>query len=186
MQQLTFPGSACDISKLFTPAAARNHLRKADFIYTVSEFLKIVPVLARYSKHVAKPRGEQLPYIKSMMAVMFVLEILENCETRFCYSRSARCRNYISSPILCYHIWSRYDSPQTPLYGAFTAYPSPLWHADLDADARPTASCLFAVTRAHGLEFSVTEDITCPYIWDATQPFLSKWSELACTVRASL
>ena len=73
----SLPGRAGDLLQLFTPSANKNNFRKGSFTSTASEFLTLVPILDRYLTNVVIPRGRELPYVRSMLAVLNTVELLQ-------------------------------------------------------------------------------------------------------------
>ena len=81
--QWVWPRHACNVSELFATHTIRNNLRKENFICIASELLTVALVLARYFQYVGLPRGEQLPCIKSMLAALWVVELLQAVKRGF-------------------------------------------------------------------------------------------------------
>ena len=64
------------LMELFSEAPARNNLRKGTFTASASEFLTLLPILLRYLLAVCLKRGECMPQVESMIAVLLVVELL--------------------------------------------------------------------------------------------------------------
>jgi hypothetical protein len=73
----TFPKMYGDLAHLFSESANRNNVKKGSFTCTASEFLTMAPVLTRYLTHVALPRNELVPHVRSLLAVLRVIELLQ-------------------------------------------------------------------------------------------------------------
>ena len=71
------PKSLPDVKRLFDDAANRNNLRKGSFTSSASEFLTLFPILARYVLAVCLPRGQCMPAVMSLLAVLKVMHLLQ-------------------------------------------------------------------------------------------------------------
>ena len=80
VKQLTLPKSAPNIEHLFTEDKNRNNHKNKSCSCTGSEFLTLVPILHRYLE-VVKSRGEQVAMIDSMLAVLYVVMMLQALKT---------------------------------------------------------------------------------------------------------
>lgn len=70
------PKSLPKVKQLFSEQPARNNLRKESFTASASEFLTLLPILLRYLFAVCLERGECMPQVESMIAVLLVVELL--------------------------------------------------------------------------------------------------------------
>ena len=64
-----------DMMHLFTDEANKNNHRKACFNCSASEMMSLAPLLKRYCVKVLRPRGEELPFVESMIAALDVLQL---------------------------------------------------------------------------------------------------------------
>ena len=76
-----FPKNAPALGHLFTKAANANNAKNGTFSCTGSEFLTLAPVLLRYFKKVVLPRGQFLDHVKSMIAALEVIIMLQAVKT---------------------------------------------------------------------------------------------------------
>jgi hypothetical protein len=76
-----FPKGATSLTHLFSASANQNNSKKGSFSCTGSEFLTLAPVLSRYLRHVALPRGQFLDHINSMLSVLDVVAMLQAVKT---------------------------------------------------------------------------------------------------------
>jgi hypothetical protein len=74
----TFPRASGSKDALFSESACRNNLKKGTFTCLASEFLTVLPAVARYLERVCARRGEAMPHVRSMIAVLQVVEILQS------------------------------------------------------------------------------------------------------------
>ena len=77
----TIPKSLPQVKKLLGEVPARNNLRKGSFTASASEFLTLAPILLRYITAVCMGRGECMPQVLSMLAVLHVIEMLQAVKT---------------------------------------------------------------------------------------------------------
>ena len=77
VKQWQCPKSNPSLDKLFTKASQKNNLKNASFSSSVSEFLTLAPILARWLACVVAVRGEAMELVRSMIAVLQVLELLQ-------------------------------------------------------------------------------------------------------------
>lgn len=68
------------VNQLFSVSANKNNVRRGTFSSGASEFLSLAPILKRYFKHVVLPKGEMQPHVKSFLAVLDVVDILQACK----------------------------------------------------------------------------------------------------------
>ena len=174
--QWVWPRHACNVSELFATHTIRNNLRKENFTCTASEFLTVAPVLARYFQYVGLPRGEQLPCIKSMLAALWVVELLQAVKRGFV--TPVLLRAAIETHFGCFlaaygedmvrpkHHYIRHLPDILHRHGTLI---STLMH---ERKHRVCLRYLRPRCNTAGFERGVMEDVTCHCIWDVTQPFL--------------
>ena len=69
------------VLRLLTAVPSRNNLRKGAFTASASEVMTLVPILLRYIMAVCLPRGEELEFVQSLLAVLLVVELLQAVQT---------------------------------------------------------------------------------------------------------
>ena len=77
----SMPKGAPDLKHLFTSKANKLNTQKGSFSCTGSEFLTLTPILLRYLKNVVLPRGQCVAHVKSMIAVLEVVVMLQAVKT---------------------------------------------------------------------------------------------------------
>ena len=171
-----FPKGTDRIDHLFERNTIKNNLRKEDFSCGASEFLTIAPVLARYFRYIGLPRGEHLPQLTSMVAVLAVLELLQAVKRGFV--TPAMLRDAIQAHFIAFVVAYGADAVR-PKHHYVRHFPdilarvgtliSTLMH---ERKHRVVLRYLRPRCNTVSYEVGVMEDVTCHYIWDATQPFL--------------
>ena len=63
-------------NRLFNAKSIKKYLAAGDFSCSASEFVTLAPVLLQYFKRVVAPRGECMEQVRSMIAVLEVVELL--------------------------------------------------------------------------------------------------------------
>ena len=77
MSTWTFPKSTPSPMHLFHEDTYKRSIKTGTFSSSASEFLTVSPVLLRFLMAVCEPRGELMPFVASMTAVLKVLEVLQ-------------------------------------------------------------------------------------------------------------
>ena len=77
----TLPKASPSISRLFTELAIRANLKKGGFTSSASEFLTLAPIALRYFERVVIHRGQCVPHVASMIAVLKVDVMLTRLKT---------------------------------------------------------------------------------------------------------
>ena len=81
VSSFTFPKGSPNPNHLFTESANANNNRKGSFSCTGSEFLTLVPIIHRYFSRVVLPRGQHVAFVRSLLAVLHVVVLLNAIKT---------------------------------------------------------------------------------------------------------
>ena len=176
LDSFTLPKSSPSPSHLFRADAIRNNLRKSSFTASASEFLTLVPIIARYFQAVAAMRDDGCrDVVDSMIAVLWVVVLLQAIKA---------CN--VSPDLLAAAISAHYDL-FIRAYGAEDARPKHHYALHLPEMLRFFGFLLSTFTheRKHRLVIRYTrgrmnlqswgkgaiEEITCHQIWELKQSF---------------
>jgi len=171
----TFPAHR-KLGHLFSESASKANLRKGAFNCTASEFLTLAPVLARYLSTVCMGRGQDLPLVRSMLAVLVAVEVLQAVK------RGVVAAETLSS-VIVHHIELYVEA-----YGADSVRPKHHFVQHLPAALHRFGTLLGTLTneRKHrvvkrfsrgrmnlrGWELGTVEDVTCQQLFETSRPFM--------------
>jgi len=171
----TFP-ARCKLGHLFSESATKANLRKGAFNCTASEFLTLAPVLARYLSKVCVGRCQELPSVRSMIAVLGVVEMLQAVK------RGAVAAETLRSAIV-HHLELYIEA-----YGADSIRPKHHFVQHLPDALLRFGTLLGTLTheRKHRVvkrisrarmnltswELGTVEDITCQQLFETSRPFM--------------
>ncbi|CAE8602384.1 unnamed protein product [Polarella glacialis] len=175
----TFPKRSPNLAHLFTASANANSSRKGSFSCTGSEFLTLTPVVHRYFTRVVASRGEFMPVVSSMIAVLNAVMLLMS--VRSGTIKPQELCSAIAAHLLLYKAY----------YGDAAFRPKHRYSLHLPGMLLRFGFLLAAFTheRKHRLVTRYTrdrknlrnwdagaiEEITCHQMWELKQPFF-----LAC------
>ena len=77
MESWSLPAARAVPDRLFTDEQIKLNLSKSDFSCGASDFLNLSPIILKYLREVARPRGQCLEHIECMVACLEALELLQ-------------------------------------------------------------------------------------------------------------
>ena len=174
-QSYSVPKYRGTLKHLFDPDRYRNYLKTESFPAIASDFLTLTPILRRYLSHVVAQRGEGMQYVRSIQAVLDVIDILQAV-------KAGAVRPEVLGAAIRKHL-ELYKAA----YGDSSVRPKHHYALHLpDMLARfGTLLATFTHERKHRLvvrytrrrmnltswETGTIEDITCHGIWELSKPF---------------
>ena len=161
---------------LFEPKRFPNYIASKSFAAISSEFLTLAPILRRYFSHVVARRGQHVAHVRSMVAVLDVIELLQACKHKD-----------MVSPEVLYNAIQRHLNLSQDVYGPnfvrpkhhyVLHLPQILAHfkvliATFTHERRHRVAKRYTRNRTNLKAWGVgaIEDITCHQIWELQQPF---------------